>query len=497
MKIPFFNPKKDDIKDETPTTTSVDISKPIQIPFATVAIIVDAIQNAEDGDYTQLGSLFDDIEAKDSHTMSELRKRKLAILKNEKQLIPPENPTDAELKAYEWLNDEVIKTNYFDKMLLNLCDAIGKGISNIEVMYNLENGLYKPVQYIHVPTWAFKYDMESSELKLLTKDHQELSLAKYKWIQHTSQAKTGTPFTSSLFRTLIWNYIFKRASEGDLTRYLETFGMPIRIGKYSGSTSDKEKETLLRAVSNIGADMSAIINENMNIEFVSSKSASDGTNQYLPWIEYLNKQISLAILGVTLTTSSGSVGSHSLGVVHNEVREELVKYDAKELEATINEFLKNVCEINFSNIRPPKFKFMFVKNIDKDVIASLKTAQDMGFKIKATWGYEVLGIPMPTEHDEIIETTSSNIKELNKQSSNNQDQLDTLGKIIAKLEKDNNPHIQAYEKEFNKLVDNSKDMDELERNILNLYDHMDINELASNLTKAGITANILGRSTTK
>ena len=66
--------------------------------------------------------------------------------------------------------------------------------------------------------------------------------------------------------------MFKAFTMRDWAIFMQTYGQPIRVGKYPAGATEEDKDTLFRAVANIAGDCAAIIPESMTIEFIESKA---------------------------------------------------------------------------------------------------------------------------------------------------------------------------------------------------------------------------------
>src|SRR5699024_7154485 len=116
----------------------------------------------------------------------------------------------------------------------------------------------------------------SRELRLRDNSVDGESLQPFGWIVHQHAARPGHFARSALGRVLAWPFLFKNYSVRDLAEFLEIYGLPMRLGTYPPGASDREKATLLRAVTSIGHAAAGIIPEGMAIEFQeAAKGASD------------------------------------------------------------------------------------------------------------------------------------------------------------------------------------------------------------------------------
>ena len=161
-------------------------------------------------------------------------------------------------------------------------------------------------------------------------------LLPYKFIVHIAKAKAGLPIRGGLARAAGWVYLFKNYVLKDWVTFAEVYGQPLRVGKYGAGATEQDKETLLQAVANIGTDAAAIVPDSMLIEFTEARQTGS-VELYQSFCQYLDAQISKAVLGQTLTTEiPQGAGSRAAAEVHDSVRRDILSADARRLAATIN-----------------------------------------------------------------------------------------------------------------------------------------------------------------
>ena len=146
----------------------------------------------------------------------------------------------------------------------------------------------------------------------------------FKFITHFAQAKSGLPIRGGLARAAGWAYLFKNYVLKDWVTFAEVYGQPLRLGKYHPGATESDRQALLRAVANIGTDAAAIIPESMVIEFTQARTSAS-TDLYERFCQYMDNQLSKAVLGQTLTTElpRGS-GSRAAAQVHEAVRRDIL-----------------------------------------------------------------------------------------------------------------------------------------------------------------------------
>lgn len=363
---------------------------------------------AEQGDLQAQCELWEDIEERDAHIMSELGKRRRALLAIDWDIVPPANASGAEKRAARKLKELVDEIEDLEDLIYDVTDAIGKGYVGLEMPWHQVDGVWLPQRAIHrEQSWLQIARVNGTE-ELRLRDGSQLGapLRPFGWITHVHKAKSGYLGRSSLFRCLVWPYLFKNYAVGDLAEFLEIYGIPVRIGTYPSNSGEKEKATLLRALQSIGHNAAGIIPEGMVLDF--KDAATGDPDAFIAMIEWCEKSQSKAILGGTLTSQAdGKTSTNALGQVHNEVRQDLRDADARQIQRTLSRDLVypiavlNGLAADFR--RCPRFRFDLKETEDVAAFATnLPPLVKLGFKINRQWAQEQVGIPEPEEGDEIL-----------------------------------------------------------------------------------------------
>ena len=92
---------------------------------------------------------------------------------------------------------------------------------------------------------------------------------------------------------------------------------------------------MISAVANIGTDAAAVLPESMRIEFQQVAQAGSGHALFLALAEWLDRQISKAVLGQVASTE-GTPGRLGNDDAQAEVRKDILRADAKQLANTLN-----------------------------------------------------------------------------------------------------------------------------------------------------------------
>ena len=220
--------------------------------------LAELLREAIRGDHRWYLELAEEMEERDPHYLSVLGTRKRAL----SQLSPSiEDDKGVDKQVAEAVRD-LVEAPCFTEMLVDLCDAFGKGFSCVELVWHEDGGQWKPAYAWRDPkyfTFDYKARQEVRLQRLGTLDGDALETPK--WIVHTPKIKSGIPIRGGFARIAAWVYLFKNYSLKDWASFLDVYGMPIRVGKYHPSATPDERRKLLQAVMQIASDAAAIIPE--------------------------------------------------------------------------------------------------------------------------------------------------------------------------------------------------------------------------------------------
>jgi phage gp29-like protein len=240
---------------------------------------------------------------------------------------------------------------------------------------------------------------------MLTEKEQENGeeLLPFKYILHRSTGLSGITPRDGLIRQCAYLYLFKNYGVKDWMSFLDRYGIPMRIGKYSPAASVTAVDVLKRAVMGLGSDAAALIADATTIEVLDLKNA--GTDMFERAQEHLAKKIDKVVLGHSGAAEStpGKLGNEDQA---EEVQQILMASDAHELEQTIREqLLYPFVSLNFGEECPvPKFVLDTEPPEDTErtarVISSLAAAGLTS--IPLAWLHDKFGIPQPTKGEQTL-----------------------------------------------------------------------------------------------
>jgi phage gp29-like protein len=466
---------------------------------------------AEQGNLKALAELADDMEERDTHLFAELSKRRRACLGKEWMLELP-NPDRNEQKALEQLT-EWLQNFPLDDTLLGMTDAIHKGYSNSELIWEQVEKVWLPTTVEHRPANWFTADPKARDVILLrSQSGAGTPLQELSWIQHIHKARSGYLTNTALARVTIWPFLFRHYSSRDLAEFLEVYGIPMRLGQYPAGATTEERNTLLRAVSAIGHNAAGIIPSGMAIEF--QQAAQGQADPFMAMIKWAEGSISKAVLGGTLTSESDGKGSYAMADVHDDVRLEIRSSDLKLLAATLTrDIIRPITLLNTPLKRVPKFILDDSEPEDMALYSEALPKLARLMPIPTSWVYRKLKIPVPTKDEPVLKASISLETAANKTTQSGcsccspqpvaalklTDQKDLGEAIISTtpsdttLQQQAEAMIQPLLEIAAKGLDDGLDSEAILQAMLTAYNDMDSSLLETALTQSIFMAELAGR----
>ncbi|MGB0683395.1 MAG: DUF935 domain-containing protein [Magnetovibrionaceae bacterium] len=359
------------------------------------------LRDCVDGDPAPYMALAEEMEEKDLHYLSVLGTRKRAVSQLEITVDPADDSAEAARDAQ--LVRDFVESDVLQPALFDILDAVGKGISVSEIMWETSEKDWMPKSIEWVDPRFLEFDRVDRRTPLLKSIEGPQALAPYKFIRCTIQAKSGLPIRSGLARPIAWAYLFKQFDIKGWVQFAEAYGMPLRLGKYGSGATPEDRRTLLRAVANIGQDAAAIIPESMLIEF-PEVSKQGNVDFFERLAEFMERQQSKAVLGQTTTTDAIS-GGHAVGKEHNDVRGDIEAADCSQLSGILKrDIVRPIVDLNHGpRKRYPLFKIGRAEQIDQKAFAeNVERLAGVGLPIKVDDVYSKMGLTKPNEGDDIL-----------------------------------------------------------------------------------------------
>jgi phage gp29-like protein len=361
------------------------------------------LREADQGEPVRYLELAETIEERDPHYLGVLSTRKRSISQIDITVEAASDDALDQTKAEmvrDWLTRGELTEEIFD-----ILDAIGKGYSFTEIIWETSEGQWRPARLEwRNPAW-FRFDRIDLSTPLMIGDAgEDIPLPPMKFIFATMKAKSGLALRSGLARVAAWGWMFKAYTQRDWAIFTQTYGQPLRVGKYGPGASQADRDTLFRAVASIAGDCAAIIPESMTIDFVEPANVGAASSLYRERADWLDQQISKAVLGQTSTTDA-VVGGLGSGKEHREVQKDIETADARALAAILNrDLIRPWMDLEFGPASAyPRLRIERSEPEDLAAMsAALGTLVPLGLRVSMSEVRDRFGFGDPAETDEIL-----------------------------------------------------------------------------------------------
>lgn len=366
------------------------------------------LRAAEQGAPLAYFELAEEMEEKDLHYLSVIgtRKRQVAQLPI---TVDPASKDPAHERHADFVREWIERDELQDE-LFNMLDGIGKGFSITEMVWEFSPKRWWPGKLEWCDPRFFEFDKVDGVTPLMRGDDgtpQPLDAAKY--IVHFHQAKSGLPIRGGLARAAAWSYLFKNYAMKDWVGFLETYGLPIRLGRYDNGETEENRRILMNALAQLGSDAAAIFPKTMEVEFIDGKGGTIPADMWQALADFCDMQVSKAVLGQTATTDA-KIGGLGSGKEHGDVRADIERADAKKLAASITrDAVIPMIVLNFG--RQDKYPRIRIGHEDPVDIAQLVDAATklapFGVRIGKEGMRKAAGLPAPEDGEEVLEAPTA------------------------------------------------------------------------------------------
>jgi phage gp29-like protein len=304
----------------------------------------------------------------------------------------------------DWRGDPIRNENNFEDCIYDICDAIGKGISIQEILYQqTDAGIGVSGTYWIDPSY-YGYSSESPDLMLRPQSQNDwIDIPRDQFIVAMSKNRSGNPIGYGLMRPLAWLWSGMVYGRDWMLNYAQLFGVPIRWATYDPNHRDIES-TLADMLEGMGSAGWGAFPKGTEINLVSPSSQGDNNPQER-LIELADRTCDIAILGQSLTTDVGSSGSRALGDVHQGIRRERIENLSTWVACLLTESIVHpLIQLNYGNTEElPEFSVEISDASDPKADAERDAILlDTGIEVPKKWFYDRHNIPIPDGEEETL-----------------------------------------------------------------------------------------------
>ena len=297
-----------------------------------------------------------------------------------------------------------LRTGVLQRALYDITDALGKGFSVSEIIWETKPGACRPKEISYRPPRFFEISWQDGATVWLRTETGFVDLAPHKFLLHTHRTKSGLVVRSGLTRQVAFLFLYATYTGKDWALFTQAYGMPIRVGRYGPEASETDKRVLWRAVSSIAGDVAAIIPKSMEMEFVKDTDRNAGQELYLKRLDWLNREVSKLVLGGTAGTEAIN-GGHAVGQEHREAENDVEQFDAFLLQTSVDrQIIQPMIAFTFGpQEQYPTLQMGRPDEIPlQNLIAGIADLGPLGLRVKKSEVLARLQLTPPEPEDEVI-----------------------------------------------------------------------------------------------
>lgn len=362
------------------------------------------LRACDQGDLHEFLTLAEEMEERDPHYLSVLGTRK-RVISGIKPAVKPAGEDARSKEIAEAVEREIAEHDALPDLIEDLLDALGKSFSVVELDWARGPRMWTFKEFVHRDPRHFTFDRETGrEVRLLDESApvEGLALEPAKFAVHRAKIKSGLTYRNGLARVVAFAWMCKQYTLKDWIAFIETYGLPLRLGRYGPEATADDVRKLFQAVANIGTDAAAVLPKSMEIDFENGPTVT-GDKLFETFARWADEQISKAVLGQTMTADSGS--SEAQAKVHNDVRHDIAISDARAIMGTINrDIVRPFVELNFGAQEDyPRLLLSIEEPEDaKAKIDGAVALAGIGVRFKAAELRQTLGYSDPEDGDEVV-----------------------------------------------------------------------------------------------
>jgi len=283
----------------------------------------------------------------DPHLQATIQQRKMQVIQMGWEL---NYVKDNNLKKEAIRIIEELPLSY---IISEILDAVFYGFSVLEIKWELRGNKVVPIALTGKPPEWFIFTREN-ELRLRKNNRGSYlfeageELPQFKFLLTQYKPTYTNPYGTKVLSSCFWPVTLKRAAVEGWQLMTERYGMPYLIGRYTAGATNNEIIELLDKLEDMISSGVAAFEDGKEIEIKERPQYSVG-GLYDKIVEFHNKEISKAVLTVTLTTEITKTGSYKATEIHKEMLGYLGISDKKLVERTINKLLQYYSIINYGN----------------------------------------------------------------------------------------------------------------------------------------------------
>lgn len=285
----------------------------------------------------------------------------------------------------------------FDKLdmrgvISSILDAPLFGYAVSEIIWQFNGSMWLPQRIDSKPQEWFCFGEQADlRFKSAAEPINGEPLPGRKFLCAQSGANRENPYGFAELSKVFWPGVFKKGGLKFWVTFAEKYGSPHIVAKLPRGKVTEESSELLGLLEQMVQDAIAVIPDDASVE-VKDYASGASSDVYERLLNYLRSEISIGLLGQTLSTDVGERGSNAAAQSHLTVRKDIVDSDKAIVEQTLNQLAQWIVEVNLPGAEAPTVGLYAPEDIDLPLAQRDETLTRQGVRFRKSYYQREYGL---------------------------------------------------------------------------------------------------------
>lgn len=416
----------------------------------------------------------------DAHVGGCIRRRKAAVKSLERRVLRDK----ASARATRLASD-IFSGLDMDRLCNEILDAVLFGWQPLELEWGWTGGALAPLQVVGKPGEWFMFDQEA-QLRFKSRAQpltgEELPIRKF--LLARQEPSYANPYGFADLSMCFWPTVFKRGGLKFWVTFTEKYGTPWLVAKTPRGTPQHQNDELLDKLESMIQDAVAVIPDDASVDTLEASDRSASAEMYKELLMFCRSEVAIALLGQNQSTEASS--THASATAGLEVAREIRDGDARMVEATLNQLLRWVVDVNEGTDAPaPKVELYEEEQVNQAQATRDESLTKSGVRLTRRYWMRAYKLE-EGDIEEAPAPAAAPVEFADSPGANQAAGVQQLGDGAA-------PIVDAWVDQVRSLVQSHTDLQALQDALLDAYSELPTEQLTELMAMAFELAHLQGR----